>query len=145
MCLRVKGLGLFPKRRKRDVKCYKVLEQITYSNGLVEFLTPCARAVVKHEIIDGADNYVAKKTFFDEMSPVKEGILNTCYIASGFIHVFKHLRSAERFVNACDSHYNLKIYECIIPAGTTFYKGFDETTENKAYAADKIKFVKRVS
>lgn len=145
MCLKLSSWVFSPKKKRKDIICYKVIEVKNYVTGLSSaFRTPCTHSSIPFAVINGTEDYVAIKSFYNVMFPITINDFNEKYVAGGFIHVFKHLKSAETFVENSDEPKNMKIYECIIPAGTEYYQGIDQLLGRKAYAAEKIKFIKRV-
>lgn len=144
MCLKLKSWVCSPKRKRRDIICYKVIEVKHYSGGLITFRTPCTHYCLPFAVIQGNEDYTAVKTWSNAMCPIRTNGFNYKYIAGGFIHTFKHLKSAKAFAEESDEPLYMRIYECIIPAGTEYYQGIDQVLETKAYAAEKIRFIRQV-
>lgn len=128
---------------EKDIVCYKVLCE---KNGV--YFTPFMFKRVNENVISGkcllhddtvSDIYPLRNAFSEKNS-------DRFLTGAGFIHSFKGLRSAKKLCSGLSLRYsyNFVVYKCIIPAGTKYYKGKDEYSDVRAYAAEKIKFVEEV-
>lgn len=107
----------------KDIICYKVLEIV----GNDEFVTPVQSTPVKlgEEIVaEGIEG----KMMVPVYHKIGEGDMfatnKEYHIGAGFIHAYLKLPDAEQYLNSLDGGFlNKVIVKCIIPAGTEFYLG----------------------
>lgn len=121
MCL---TLGIWPFNRirtaKKDIVCYKFLRR----KG-EQLITPYQYTFV--EIGETYDSKLRK----DFQGDIEEGL-----------HSFKRLKAVDSFVE--DNYYktlysSIVIVKCIIPKGSTYYKG--RYASSTCYASDTLKYV----
>ena len=140
MCMYVSAYAK-PRKARKDIECFKVVLLRIGSAGLRHIMTPCQSTCLSPDVISGHVNFVARKYCFDDD---KHYSPNGIYISRGFIHTFRRLKDAESFKNRLYVNGKPLIYKCVIPAGTEYYKGEDESIECPAYASDAIRFVKKI-
>lgn len=130
-----------PRKAKKDIVCFKVVLLRIGSAGLRHIITPCQNTYLYPDVISGRVNFTAQKSLFEDVKHYSpEGI----YISKGFIHTFKRLKNAKYFKSMLYTNGKPLIYKCVIPAGTEYYKGEDESVECPAYASDAIRFVEKI-
>ena len=129
MCLRIETDRIIANE---DIPCYKV---VCWSNGT--YFTPYSNAIIDDECITNEKPFIAEG--------IKEIKLDTrgAWVGEGQIHTFKNFDEA--FWLAKSISLVTKIFYCIIPEGTEFFVGIDESTDSKAYCSDKIIFKKEIT
>lgn len=121
------------KIAKKDIICYK--KCIQFEGNL---RTPYTRVPLPNNIIgytQKAEGHIiihGKKNYFPPYYIINRGA----------IHTYKNKPKINNYDNFINNH--IKIYKCIIPKGTKYYKGTDwfNTIE---YASKKIKYIKDVT
>lgn len=140
MCLSIKYSG---KIAKHNITCYKVL---LCRDNIVE--TPAMRAMVPAACLAGEKPYTPE--FIPSEDDLKQDIV--CgIIGEGFIHTFIFRLIARLtcdLIKKRDKEYYYEqevpmIWKCIIPKGTYYFEGHDDTG-HQCYASRKIIFKKRI-
>ena len=118
----------------RDITAYKVIQL----NGLFRS-TPFMNALIEDSVILG------EQAFKDKNMVHKSTYGKACRISKGVIHTYALAKSAIEMVEYLMRFFggNYEIYECIIPKGTSYYSGYDESLK-KGYGSKQIRFVKRL-
>lgn len=122
-----------PKVSDKDIVCFKALLFKEW-DGLTDahFLTPWKWLKVPSECIEGKIDF----TPLDEETDIYYSVLqNEWKVGGGAIHTYVDKYDTER-------HSRGVLFECVIPAGTPYYKGID-SHGHRGYASRKIRFVKK--
>jgi hypothetical protein len=129
---------------EEDIICYKCV-QIPYENwfklktSILRFLK-----LIKHyqtyyteiPIVVGAQ---VSASPFSTLSDLK--FIEKYYrrIEGGFIHSFVSKKDAIAFAKDCSY---VDVVQCVIPAGTYYFEGFNSFDNTPGFASTKIKYVK---
>ena len=129
MCIRVKNI--FPKKAKTDIVCYKLLND--------DMTAPCTRFQydlgeykangLPSLLIDIKDSIIRK---------VRKEFPMRYWYGVGLIHTYKSFSS--RFLSKYLKEFNQRVFKCIIPKGTYYYKS-DDSIE---YASRKLRIIEEV-
>ena len=139
MCLIIRSNEL---KAEKDIVCYKV---VGYQKILDTYYSPFTSKRIHRECITEGMHFIAEGN-----KQVHFGLYGgTISISEGQIHTLK------KELNACHlafllkgslhSGMVLKVFKCIIPEGTMYYEGRDESTDSQAYASDKIVFKEEIN
>lgn len=140
MCLSIKYSG---KIAKHNITCYKVL---LCGDNIVK--TPAMRAMVPAACLAGEEPYTPE--FIPSPNDLEQDIV--CgVIGEGFIHTFSfrlRARLMYGFIKEQNNDYFDEqdvpmIWKCIIPKGTYYFEGHDDTG-HQCYASREIIFKKRI-
>lgn len=134
MCLRIETDRV---TANEDIPCYKV---VCWLRGV--YFTPYSNAIIDDECITNEKPFIAEG--------IKEVRLDTrgAWVGEGQIHTFKNLDEAgwlAKRISLTTKNLITKVFSCIIPKGTEFFLGIDESTDSKAYCSDKIIFKKEIT
>ena len=124
MCL--KSETIRSKKATSDIVCYKVL--LKKSHSLVSPFYHNFKWKFR-EIVEPRDKAVYR--FISK------------HIEDGYLHTFSSIYGAEDMVKDSSMRDHLRIYKCIIPEGTYYYKGI-QSGGRYGYASKKLKLVKLV-
>ena len=119
MCLNLNLFGLVPRIAFKDIKCYKVLNEVYYFNAGTVFETPytCSRIRIGNTY----NSRLVRNGF-----SVEDGL-----------HSFSSIKGASLLAKGSN---NSIIVECVIPKGTMYYKG--EFWKHGSYASKKLTYLK---
>ena len=132
MCIRVKNI--FPKKAKTDIVCYKILNKdmtAPYTGFQYDFREYKANGLFSL-LIDIKDSIIRK---------VHEGFPICYWYSVGLIHTYKDIPLITQ--SRCFKNLNRRVFKCIIPKGTYYYKS-DDSFEFE-YASRRLKIIKEVS
>ena len=132
MCIRVKNI--FPKKAKADIVCYKILNKdmtAPYTGFQYDFREYKANSLFSL-LIDIKDSIIRK---------VREGFPICYWYSIGLIHTYKN--PPLMFWSETFNHLDRRLFKCIIPKGTYYYKS-DDSFEFE-YASRRLKIIKEVS
>lgn len=153
MCLHsIKGK---PSIAKRDIVCYKVLEQhqCNFNPNYTYIETPFRQCRLDDSQLNGGSPIKATRDrFSEEPYQTNSRLLFDWNVSAGYIHTYRSKRAAKKaiFAYSLDSdllnpNWNEQnwvtygvIYECIIPKGTKYYKGIDDA-DIRCYASEEIR------
>ena len=131
-----------PKRAKKDIVCYKVIQLVCSSDGKEVTQTPYQYFTVPKDVINGKKPFIAKTErgtiVTDRMFERYKrylGEINGCAI-----HTFAAKTRAKADADELKAGWGgrFRIYKCIIPEGTLYYNGF--YNGRKSFASQKIVF-----
>lgn len=129
----------YVKRSKKDIVCYKLMH---HGNSLGYIYTPFTLTRVDIDLVKNHGIFKPKykiRTGEDIIDPGDS-------IGNGFIHACKTLEGAKKlkqWFGEVQPWKNIVIYECIIPAGSSYCIGHDDWYRG-GYASNKLKFIKAV-
>ena len=126
------------------IKCYKVVKY-TAQDG---YKTPCTEFNISMPIIKGERLLIALGDEFIRDNDFE----HYTEVDGGFIHVFETKTSAALYAdilnmfNSCPNGYEYKVFKCIIPKGTKYYKGTFNYYCGKmsCYAAKQVMFCEEI-
>ena len=128
-----------PKISKRAIKCYKVLVPVLKQGKFVGASTPATKTFVPLDLLKGNGEYEAKGESFVLFNYVCDAYV----ISRGYIHCYTKLKYADDATNfellTNDNFKDLMIVECLIPAGTKYYR----SQCGREICAEKIKFTNK--
>ena len=129
----------FIKKSKKDIVSYKLMY---HGNSPSYIYTPFTLTRVE---IDLVKNHRIFKS--EDKKRLWEDIIYPGYgVTAGFIHTCKTLEGAKKlkkWFGEVQPWKNVVIYECIIPAGSSYCIGHDDWHRG-GYASNKLKFIKEV-
>ena len=137
MCLIIKRHEL---KAEKDIVCYKV---VGYQKILDTYYSPFTSKRIHRECITEGMHFIAegnKHVYLTaDGGAISEGQIHTLKKEHDACHLAFLLK------NSLHSGTVLKGFKCIIPEGTMYYEGRDESTDDQAYASDKIVFKEEVN
>ena len=137
MCLIIHSNEL---KAEKDIVCYKV---VGYQKLLDNYYSPFTANRIHRECITEGMHFIAEGNKHIDCG------LNGWTISEGQIHTLKREQDACYLAfllkNSLNPGMVLKVFKCVIPEGTMYYEGRDESTDDKAYASDKIVFKEEVN
>lgn len=137
MCLIIRSNEL---KAEKDIVCYKV---VCYQKLLDNYYSPFTASHIHRECITEGMHFIAKGN-----KQILGGV-DGWTISEGQIHTLKKELDACHLAfllkNSLHSGMALKVFKCIIPEGTMYYEGRDESTDDQAYASDKIVFKEEIN
>lgn len=137
MCLIIHSNEL---KAEKDIVCYKV---VGYQKILDTYYTPFTSKRIHRECITEGMHFIAEGN-----KQILCGV-DGWTISEGQIHTLKKELDACHLAfllkNSLHSGMVLKVFKCIIPEGTMYYEGRDESTDDQAYASDKIVFKEEIN
>lgn len=137
MCLILKSNEL---KAEKDIVCYKV---VGYQKQLDTYYSPFTSKRIHRECITEGMHFIAEGN--------KQILAGVCgwTISEGQIHTFKKELDACHLAFLLKDSLNIgmviKVFKCIIPEGTMYYEGRDESSYDQAYASDKIVFKEEIN
>lgn len=136
MCLEVRSMK--PKIAEYDMTCYKVLQRVPRAPSEIfgfRWETPFQRMCVPNSVVSGRRLMKARG-----YRKVNKSLNREIYVVGeGYIHVYAsdELDNQKGVLGKQDN-----LFECIIPAGTEYYDGWNITSHE--YASRSIRFVKQI-
>lgn len=137
MCLIIHSNEL---KAEKDIVCYKV---VGYQKILDTYYSPFTSKRIHRECITEGMHFIAEGD-----KTVHCGV-DGYTVSEGKIHTLKKERDACHLAfllkGGLHSSMLLKVFKCVIPEGTMYYEGQDESTDDQAYASDKIIFKEEIN
>ena len=142
MCLIIKK-GQRYRIAKEDIPCYKIIKKLIYRVGYSEdtiysyiYCSPYQARRISNAEVEG-------KIPYDAYTPFTGGFLinGERAIGAGAIHTYAKLYNPLLISAANES---LEEYKCIIPKGTKYYVGKDQSG-CESYASERIIFKEKLS
>lgn len=145
MCLERNPKNSPLEQATNDIICYKCVEVpyerwfkirtwfLRKSKRLTEYQT----YFTSDPIIIG-ETYIAIPIFNEDQLKIIES--SSKRLVKGFIHSFRKKEDAIMFAK-CPGHSYVDVVECVIPAGTYYFKGINSDGTD-GYASTKIRYVK---
>ncbi len=146
MCIYLTEKNSTPKTARKDIVCYKILENNTW-NGQNCWHTPFRGCAINLGETYKANGYLEVRYFEYFETPW------SCYetwVGEGAIHTFKTLDGAKKmFSNHRLRHlYGINqscvIVKCIIPKGTKYFSGVFEDTRIPSYASTELTYTEEI-
>lgn len=146
MCIYLTKKNSTPKVARKDIVCYKLVEDIhaygRYSKvAYTPFMGVC---VTLGETYDAFGQRTIHE--FDEFD-TPHGCY-THYFSEGAIHTFKTLDGVEKFCNEYNHTYGIgcdcKVVKCIIRKGTEYFSGVFEGTRIPCYASSSLTYTEEI-
>ena len=144
MCLVIKK-GQRYQIAKEDIPCYKIIKKLTYRVGYSDsddtfhiYCSPFQTKKISHAEVEGKIPYIA-------YTPFTGGYLmenGERAIGAGAIHTY--VKPYHLLTPTANELNHLEEYKCIIPKGTKYYVGKDQT-ERESYASERIIFKEKIS
>ena len=117
------------KKAETDIYVYKVL--LKYGLGYYSpYMTHTEWKV-------GETNKMREPNVFERLREQ-----NSDKVGNGYFHSLAKLADAERLMSLWGDRST--IFSAVIPKGTWYYEGYDETTGGPAYASKKLKIIDKV-
>ena len=129
MCLYIEKNS--SKIAKKDIICYKKCIQFEGNLRTLYMLVPLPNNIIGYTQKAEGHIIIHEKLF----SPY-------CIINRGAIHTYKNKPKINNYGNFINNP--IKIYKCVIPKGTKYYKG-TVYSNTIGYASKKIKYIKDVT
>lgn len=126
MCL--KTSQTFPEYAKEDIVCYKIIHKEMYGEE-IKWVSPYHgdyvwfRGEINNELIQRM-THKASFSWYDRINDNKLDLNGNREINAGFFHVFELLEDAIKMKLNISRKNEYKIFKCIIPKGTKYYKGY---------------------
>lgn len=129
----------YVKKSKKDIVCYKLMD---HGKSPSYIYTPFTLTRVDIDLVKNHRIFKPeyKRTIGGDIICPGEDV------TEGFIHACKTLEGAKKlkkWFGEVQPWKNIVIYECIIPAGSSYCVGHDDWYRG-GYASNKIKFIKEV-
>ena len=142
MCLIIKK-GQRYQIAKEDIPCYKIVKKLNYRVGYSEdtfciYCSPFQTKKITHAEVEGKIPYGASTPFTG--SYLMEN--GERAIGAGAIHTY--VKQYHLITPTSDELNHLEEYKCIIPKGTKYYVGKDQTGR-ESYASERIIFKEKIS
>jgi hypothetical protein len=142
MCLHLKTGEERIKVSKGNITCYKVLFRTIGG----DYHTPVQGYPIKHDVVDGSVELYAIGP--RNVHPARNFLGLETIVEGGFIHTYATKKDLDDNINFirkvfCTAAVSYEAFKCVIPKGTEYYKGVDDS-RRKSYASNCIKFVKKV-
>lgn len=118
------------KKAETDIVVYKVL--LNY--GLSHY----SPYMTHFEWKVGEINKIKEPSLFERLR--ERNITKT--VGSGYFHSYAKKVDAEKLTTLWDDRHS--VFSAVIPKGTWYYEGYDDTTGGPAYASKKLKIVDEV-
>lgn len=115
------------KKAETDIKVYKVLLKYGLS-----YFSPY---MTHTEWKVGKTNEIREPSLLERLREER----NSNMVGSGYFHSYAEKVDAEKLITMWDDNHS--IFSAVIPKGTWYYEGYDETTGGPAYASKKLKIV----
>lgn len=144
MCIYLTEKNSTPKTARKDIVCYKILEDISTWNGQNYWRTPFRRCYIDlGETCEAMGDLEVK--YFDYETPFG------CYeawLGKGAIHTFKTLDGAKKMFGKYRNFYGINrtcvVVKCIIPKGTKYFSGVFEDTRIPSYASTELTYTEEI-
>lgn len=150
MCIYLTKKNSTPKTARKDIVCYKILENINTWNGRKYGYTPFMGCSVDlGETYEALGDLQVKSFDFKTWFETPFGCYET-WVGEGAIHTFKTLDGAKKmFTNHRLRHlYGINrscvIVKCIIPKGTKYFSGVFEDTRIPSYASTELTYTEEI-
>lgn len=153
MCLKTRQA--FPEFAEEDIVCYKVIYKEINDEG-IKWVSPYRDYIwFRGEICDKSLKYVhtAEYAWYHRTTDNKLDFNGNREINAGFFHTFENLDDAFKMENNISGVFKgnfPKVFKCIIPKGTKYYKGYFNMVDPYSdceivctnFASEKLKLVK---
>lgn len=146
MCIYLTKKNSTPKIAKKDIVCYKLVEDVhTYGRYSKIAYTPfMGYCVTLGETYEAMGQRTIHE--FDEYDAPHR--CYTHYFSEGGIHSFKTLEGVEKFCCWHSQTYgldsNCKVVKCIIPKGSEYFSGVFEETRIPCYASSSLTYTEEI-
>lgn len=146
MCIYLTKKNSTPKIAKKDIVCYKIVEDVhAYGRYSKVAYTPfMGYCVTLGETYDAMGQRTIYE--FDEYDAPHGRY--THYFSEGGIHTFKTLEGVEKFCCQYSITYGLdstcKVVKCIIRKGTEYFSGVFEGTRIPCYASSSLTYTEEI-
>ena len=141
------------KIASKDITCYKVLLKLENKiNDVVFYVSPVwhftyfsNRTDLNNKVFKAEKAYGLENSPDDDLEPscIDD---DTYKLNSGFFHMYKDYDSAVKVIKNSPpgERESSVIFECVIPKGSHYYKGFTSIYLLPSIASDRLKFVKQL-